>query len=101
MWKLDGGTHIQKAAYLLQELLGVPSGFKFVLYKHGPFSFELRDSLNRLEAWGGIQTEEQPYPYGPKIIDGPLSGRLNFSVLSELARLPAVLVPDLAPRGCD
>jgi uncharacterized protein YwgA len=49
-----GETHIQKAAYLMQELLGVPSGFKFVLYRHGPFSFGLRDSLNKLETLGCI-----------------------------------------------
>ena len=74
-----GETHVQKAAYLLQQLLGVPSGFKFVLYKHGPFSFELRDSLNRLETWGCIQTEEQPYPYGPKIVEGPTCGKLGMA----------------------
>jgi hypothetical protein len=72
-----GETHVQKAAYLMQELLGVPSGFKFVLYRHGPFSFDLRDSLNKLETWGCIQTEEQPYPYGPKIVEGPTSEELK------------------------
>lgn len=72
-----GETHVQKAAYLLQELLGVPSGFRFVLYRHGPFSFDLRDSLNKLETWGCIETEEQPYPYGPKLIEGPASGTLR------------------------
>jgi hypothetical protein len=65
-----GETHVQKAAYLLQELLGVPTGFKFVLYKHGPFSFDIRDSLNQMEAERLIELLEQPYPYGPKIIEG-------------------------------
>ncbi len=74
-----GETHIQKAAYFMQELLGVPSGFKFVLYRHGPFSFDLRDSLNKLETWGCIRTEEQPYPYGAKIVEGPTSGTLRTS----------------------
>ena len=36
-----GETHIQKAAYLLHELRDVPFDFAFILYKHGPFSFEL------------------------------------------------------------
>ena len=72
-----GETHIQKAAYLLQELIGVPSGFKFVLYKHGPFSFDLRDSLNKLETWACIQTVEQPFPYGPKIVDGAGAAKLK------------------------
>jgi hypothetical protein len=65
-----GETHVQKAAFLLQELLGVPVGFKFVLYKHGPFSFDLRETLNQMEADRQIRLEEQPYPYGPKIVEG-------------------------------
>ena len=32
-----GETHMQKATFFLQELLAVPLGFDFVLYKHGPF----------------------------------------------------------------
>ena len=38
-----GETHIQKAAYFLQVLLEVPLEFDFILYKHGPFSFDLSD----------------------------------------------------------
>lgn len=34
----SGETHLQKAAYLLHELLDVQFGFDFILYKHGPFS---------------------------------------------------------------
>jgi hypothetical protein len=114
-----GETHVQKAAYLMQELMGVPSGFKFVLYRHGPFSFDLRDSLNKLETWGCIQTEEQPYPYGPKIVDGPMSGRLGTASkdrqqyvrpiqfvaqqlgkanVSELERVATALFIELDPR---
>ena len=72
-----GETHVQKAAYLMQELLGVPADFRFVLYKHGPFSFDLRDFLNRMDTWGFIRFEEQPYPYGPKITEGELSPSLR------------------------
>jgi uncharacterized protein YwgA len=38
-----GETHIQKAAFFLQQLTGVPIDFDFILYKHGPFSFDLRE----------------------------------------------------------
>jgi hypothetical protein len=38
-----GETHMQKATYFLQELTRIPLEFDFVLYKHGPFSFDLRD----------------------------------------------------------
>src|SRR6266508_496167 len=40
-----GETHLQKATYFLQELLDVEMDYDFVLYKHGPFSFDLRDEL--------------------------------------------------------
>ena len=65
-----GETHVQKATYLLQNLLGVPVGLNFVLYKHGPFSFEFRDLLGQMEAQRVIALEEQPYPWGPKIVEG-------------------------------
>ncbi len=74
-----GETHVQKGAYLLQSLLGVPSGFEFVLYKHGPFSFDLRESLNQMEAERFIELREQSYPYGPTIVEGKAAGRLRAS----------------------
>jgi hypothetical protein len=80
-----GETHVQKAAYLLQELLGLPTGFDFVLYKHGPFSFDLRDSLEQMEAGRLIELQEQPYPYGPKIAEGPTAPRFRGSMHSSQA----------------
>lgn len=61
-----GETHVQKATYVAQQLAGVPLGFEFILYKHGPFSFDLRDELTSLRADGLLQLETQPFPYGPK-----------------------------------
>lgn len=60
-----GETHLQKALYLLQELEGVPLEFEFILYKHGPFSFDLRDKLTELRADGFLELKPRPYPYGP------------------------------------
>lgn len=62
-----GETHIQKAAYLLQHAAGVPLSYEFVLYKHGPFSFDLRDELDELAADRLLVVEPQGYPYGPKL----------------------------------
>ncbi|MXY23108.1 MAG: hypothetical protein F4Y45_01115 [Acidobacteria bacterium] len=50
-----GETHIQKAVYFLQELKSVHLGFDFVLYKYGPYSFDLRDELTSLRADGLVQ----------------------------------------------
>ena len=62
-----GETHLQKAVYFLQELLSVPMGLEFVLYKHGPFSFELQDKLILLRAHGLLELEPQANGYGPKL----------------------------------
>lgn len=60
-----GETHIQKAIYFLQELLNVPLGFENILYKRGPFSFDLRDELTALRADSMLELVVRPAPYGP------------------------------------
>jgi hypothetical protein len=62
-----GETHLQKATYFLQELFNVPTGFSFVLYKHGPFSFDLRDALTAMRADGLLDLRPQE-PYGPSLV---------------------------------
>ncbi len=62
-----GETHVQKGAYFLQEMMDVPTGYDFILYKHGPFSFDLRDELTEMRADGLIELVPQQYPYGPKL----------------------------------
>jgi hypothetical protein len=61
-----GETHMQKTALFLQNLMLVPLGFDFILYKHGPFSFDLRDELTSLRADELIKLEPQR-GYGPRI----------------------------------
>jgi len=63
-----GETHLQKATYLLHELWDVPFDFEFILYKHGPFSFELRDELGSMRADRLLTREPQVPPYGPRIL---------------------------------
>jgi len=84
-----GETHVQKATYFLQELLSVPCGFEFVLYKYGPFSFDLRDELTALCADGVFELVPQPAPYGPKIAPSQLGEKLEKlypKTLSEYGR---------------
>jgi uncharacterized protein YwgA len=45
-----GETHIQKTTYFLQGPFDVPLNFNFILYKYGPFSFDLNDELTALRA---------------------------------------------------
>lgn len=71
-----GETHIQKATYFLQELFGVPTEYGFLLYKHGPFSFELRDELTAMRADGLMELLPQP-PYGPSLVATPAGRELE------------------------
>jgi uncharacterized protein YwgA len=107
-----GETHMQKASYFLQHLMGVSLGFDFILYKHGPFSFDLRDELTAMRAQGFLRLEPQN-PYGPtlvpeqksellknayrKIIEGHISkirfvsGKLASKTVTELERTATAL----------
>ncbi len=62
-----GETHVQKATYLAQFLLGVPFAFEFVLYKHGPYSFDLSSELTAMRADEILKLEPQLYPYRPTL----------------------------------
>jgi len=71
-----GETHIQKTTYFLQELLKVSMGFEFILYKHGPYSFDLSDELMAMRADMLVELKSQQ-PYGPSILPGPTSKQLK------------------------
>ncbi len=63
-----GETHLQKSVYLLQELTRVPLEFEFILYKHGPFSFDLKDALTAMRADYQLRLHIHPVPYGPSLV---------------------------------
>lgn len=71
-----GETHIQKNLYFLQEMLGVPTNYDFILYKHGPFSFDLRDEVYEMRA-NMILDLRSNYPYGPSHFPGQSSQKLK------------------------
>lgn len=58
-----GETHIQKTAYVAKVAMGVPIESEFVLYKHGPFSFDLNKLLAEMRAQQIISVTPQG-PYG-------------------------------------
>src|SRR4051794_26143774 len=63
-----GETHVQKTTFLLQQLLSVDIGFEFVLYKHGPFSFDLRDALSEMVADNLLESVVRQPGYGPSLV---------------------------------
>src|ERR1700730_12290034 len=62
-----GETHIQKAMYISQDLAKANFGYKFIMYKHGPFSFDLKDELAAMRATGIIEFTFPQHGYGPSI----------------------------------
>jgi uncharacterized protein YwgA len=61
-----GETHLQKAMFFLKDQRGGPADFEFVLYKHGPYSFDFHDTVSSLFAHCLLENESHP-PYGPRI----------------------------------
>ncbi len=80
-----GETHVQKATFFLQELMGVPTEFTFILYKHGPFSFDLRDELTSIRADGLIELELH-WPFGPRIVPTGQSEYIQGTCSKTLAK---------------
>lgn len=80
-----GETHVQKAAFFVQSLMKVPLEFDFILYKHGPFSFDLRDELTSLRADGLVQLVPR-WPYGPTIMSTDLADRVQDTYGNTLNR---------------
>lgn len=97
----SGETHFQKTAYVLQDLLGVPLGFRFILYKHGPYSFDLADIITEMRADDMVSIESRT-PYGVSIGLGQNAARVF--ALAPMPRqnfLPAIkfVAQKLGPFG--
>lgn len=80
-----GETHIQKSTYLLQGLFHVPLEFDFILYKHGPFSFELKDEITEMRADNLLAWQERPDPYGDSLIIGQLGQHMLESLKPDIS----------------
>jgi len=81
-----GETHVQKAVYFLQQVLGVPTEFEFILYKHGPYSFDLAEDLTALRADYLMEWDHRSPGYGPKLVPTPTSAELRTRYPVTLAR---------------
>lgn len=62
-----GETHVQKSVYFLQTACQAAMGYAFVLYKHGPYSFDLDLDISRLLGRRMLQQQPSPPPYGPRL----------------------------------
>ncbi len=59
-----GETHIQKTSYIAKVKYNVPFESDFVLYKHGPYSFDMNKSIGHMLARSLLVADQNP-GYGP------------------------------------
>lgn len=67
-----GKTHVQKSLYLVQALTRVAVPFEFVLYMHGPYSFDVEEELAQMKSYTAIEIAPVP-AYGVIIRPGNMA----------------------------
>jgi hypothetical protein len=79
-----GKTHVQKALFLLgaSGVLRVP--FEFVLYKHGPYSFDAEAELEQMKSYAALDSRTVEGWYGAVLSPGA-----NAPLIKRLCPLPA------------
>jgi uncharacterized protein YwgA len=82
-----GETHVQKSAFVLQDLMHVPLNFDFILYKYGPYSFGLSDEIVAMRADSLLSLTPAAVPYGPKLAPGELTEQLKRRFPKTLEKL--------------
>jgi len=68
---------LQPTVYILQNVLGIPLGFMFALYKEAPYSFQLRNEVMAMLADELVQLQYQPYPDSPTLVVTDAGRRLQ------------------------
>lgn len=82
-----GETHLQKTAYIAKTVLDVPLSAEFILYKHGPYSFDLNKNIGHMLARGILSASQIP-GYGPSLkVDEPMWIALNDAADNYFARI--------------
>lgn len=65
-----GKTHVQKALSLLSDARLIPPQFDFVLYKHGPYSFDVENEIEQMRSYEAVNIYANPNGYGVTIRPG-------------------------------
>lgn len=95
-----GETLIQKSVFFLKELFGVPVSDRFRLYYYGPFSFELSDRLQGMQADDFVKVK--PHQYGATFVASEryaLLQRQFRKAVEAYGREMQFVVEQLATRG--
>jgi hypothetical protein len=80
-----GRTHLQKAVFVAQAMLGLPLGFDFGLHHYGPYSPALERTVDRLCGGQTLRLVDQT-PFGPRIATTGSADHLRAAEPEVLAR---------------
>lgn len=67
-----GKTHVQKSLFLIEALTSVDVPFAFVLYMHGPYSFEIEEEMAQMRSYNALAIDPTP-EYGVSISPGQMA----------------------------
>lgn len=86
-----GETHLQKALYILQDVSKSNFGYKFIIYKHGPYSFDLNNELAAMRSARVLEFHFPKEGYGPSIVPTEFGERvMNANLENVHSFIPAV-----------
>jgi hypothetical protein len=86
-----GETHLQKALYILQDLSKSSFGYKFVIYKHGPYSFDLNNELAAMRASNILELKFLKDGYGPSFVPTPFGERVLETNREDITGLEPII----------
>lgn len=74
-----GRTMLMKLCYFLQEVRGVPLGYRFTIYSYGPFDSEVLSDLNTAVGLDGVKSTVvyNSAGYGYRLEPGPMSAAIR------------------------
>ncbi|GMV88921.1 MAG: hypothetical protein AMXMBFR81_18520 [Chthonomonas sp.] len=78
-----GKTHVIKSLYIASTRARLP--FEFVLFKHGPYSFDLNDAIESMSAVELLDVQSTP-PYGVKLAPGRMEAAIDPALEDEVSQ---------------
>jgi hypothetical protein len=85
-----GKTHVQKALSLLRDKGEVNVPFGFVLYRHGPYSFDIQAELDEMRSYGAIEVEPNMQGYGVVLRSGNMAEFVKKQTLLNHMEIKAI-----------
>jgi uncharacterized protein YwgA len=83
----SGKTHVQKGLFLLQAVRPSSSiPFLYVLYKHGPYSFQVEHELEEMKSYAAITSRpvlDYGFAFAPGLMAGFIHGKVRISDLQK------------------